>query len=52
MEALIPLEFQKIWIRVRCIPPIFFTLEMGERLGNFLGNFVQVDRGLKGDFFG
>ncbi|CAL8999993.1 unnamed protein product, partial [Prunus brigantina] len=46
----VSVESQSFW--VRRIPPIFLTPAMGEKLGNFLGTFYMVDRGLNGDCLG
>ncbi|CAB4320654.1 unnamed protein product [Prunus armeniaca] len=48
----VSVDSQSFWVRVRRIPPIFLTPVMGEKLGNFLGTFYMVDRGLNGDCLG
>ncbi|BFG24484.1 hypothetical protein CerSpe_107580 [Prunus speciosa] len=48
----VSLDLQNFWVRVRGIPPLFLTPVMGEKLGNFLGTFVMVNKGLNGDCLG
>ncbi|CAB4269088.1 unnamed protein product [Prunus armeniaca] len=48
----VSVDSQSFWVRVRRILPIFLTPAMGEKLGNFLGMFYIVDRGLNGDCLG
>lgn len=48
----ITLDTHIFWVRVRRITPLFLTPAMGEKLGNYLGSFVMVDRGLNEDCLG
>lgn len=43
---LIALVQQELWIRVRCIPPIFLIPAIGEKIENFLASFVMIEKGL------
>lgn len=43
---LVPLDTQCFYIRVRRIPPLFLTPAIGEKIGNFLGTYITIDRGL------
>ncbi|BFG30894.1 hypothetical protein CerSpe_171680 [Prunus speciosa] len=48
----VPLEIQHFWVRVRRIAPIFLTPALGEKIGNHLGMFVVVDKGMNEDCLG
>ncbi|CAB4314211.1 unnamed protein product [Prunus armeniaca] len=48
----VPLEIQNFWVRIRRIPPIFLTPALGENIGNYIGRFVAIDKGMNGDCLG
>lgn len=46
------LDTHSFWVSMRRIPLLFLTLTMGEKIGNYLGTFFMVDRGLNWDCLG
>ncbi|KAH0972962.1 hypothetical protein GBA52_025118 [Prunus armeniaca] len=48
----LPLDTQSYLVKVRRIPLLFLMPVTGKKIGNYLGTFFMVDRGLNGDCLG